>query len=92
MDKYCRDKLDIPVETHGNRFMQIKSMDQFYICVKCNGTGLDHIRSTNGEFTFWSGEDCGECKGLGIFDWIENITCGVKTKLIKREEFNAVYR
>ena len=66
MDKYCRDKLDIPVETHGNRFMQIKSMDQFYICVKCNGTGLDHIRSTNGEFTFWSGEDCEECPAESV--------------------------
>lgn len=73
-------------ETEDERFIRIKSMGEYYICVECNGTGLDNY-STFHEYTLWDGQSkCKVCNGLGVFDWVENATCGVKTKLVDKEE------
>ncbi len=88
MNKFCRDQVTFPIRAE-DRFSKIRQLDNFYICLDCNGIGLDIVRC--GDLTIWDGSNaiCNTCEGLGIFDWVENVVCGIKTKLVKREEFNA---
>jgi len=77
-------------ETEDERFVRIKSMDHYYICISCNGTGLDNY-VTFGEMTFWDGQSkCKICNGLGVFDWIENTMCGIKTKMVENGNYSKI--
>ena len=72
-------------ETENERYTRIQKTGHYYKCVKCNGTGLDNyiIRK---DLTLWDGmSNCKVCNGLGIFDWVENLTCNIETELVEKE-------
>ena len=71
------------------RFLEIKKLPSYYKCVKCNGTGLSNVikigDETWSDFS-WDGHSlCRICKGFGIFDWVENLTCDIETIFVENE-------
>ena len=76
------DRDSFEFEPNG-RYEKVKRMPVYYKCIKCNGTGLSNY-STKADFTFWDGHStCKVCDGKGVFDFIENLTCGVETEEVK---------
>ena len=61
-------------------YLQIRELDVYYKCVKCNGTGLGNY-SRHRELTLWDGTSrCVICNGKGVFDFIENVLNGIETE------------
>ena len=72
----CQKKEDL-----NKRYTEIKASGYYYKCKSCDGTGLDNY-STYKDLTLWDGQLlCKVCDGMGIFDWVENATCGIETIL-----------
>ena len=81
---YCQS-LKKDLNEKNERFIRISKLDSYYICIACEGTGLENY-SRFGEEILWDGNSfCKVCNGLGIFDWAENAMCGVKTQLFEKE-------